>query len=147
MSLNDPRINHFLITTTNWQVTDMQGWCQGNTVGKRVIQIPWLSQSQVISTLQLTSGYPLAYLTSPAHPAGEITVKINYHEHHTINSTDRSYGLVKPENRVAVAVGAEIFLLTTAFSPVHPACCPMVQVSEVKRQGVIPITHFHPAPK
>jgi len=86
-------------------------------------------------------------LTGPAHPAGEITVKINYPEHHTINSTDSSYGLGKPENRVAVPVGAEIFLLTTAFSPVHPACCPMVQVSAIKRQGVIRITLFPLAPK
>jgi hypothetical protein len=60
---------------------------------------------------------------------------------------DSPYGLGKPENRVAVPVGAEIFLLTRSFSPFHPVCSPMVQVSAIKRQGVIRITHFHLAPK
>jgi hypothetical protein len=106
-----------------------------------------LIKSQVTPTLQLTSGYPLAYLTGPAQPAGEITVKINYPEHHTINSTDSSYGLGKPENQVAVPVGTKIFLLTTAFSSVHPVCCPVVQVSAIKRQGMKRITHFQLAPK
>ena len=73
------------------------------------------------ATLQLKSGYPRAYLTVPTHPAGEITVKINYPEHHTINSTESSYGLGKPDNRVSDPVGGDIFLLTTAFSSVHQA--------------------------
>jgi len=147
MSLKDPRINHSLITTTYWTdnrharlVQRKHSWqmCHSNPLIKSVA-----GYSYTATDVRL----PIAHLTGPAHPAGEITVKINYPEHHTINSTDSSYGLGKPENRVAVPVGAEIFLLTTAFRPVHPACCPVVQVSAIKRQGVIRITHFHLAPK
>jgi hypothetical protein len=54
---------------------------QGSAKETQLANVPFIfpdCQSQVTATLQLTSGYPLAYLTGPAHAAGEITVKINY---------------------------------------------------------------------
>ena len=60
---------------------------------------------------------------------------------------ENGYALGKPENRVSIPVGVEIFLFTTAFSPVQPTSYAIAVFSAIKQQGVIRLTHFHLVPK